>query len=285
MIRMILVLLAVLWAVPAFAAPGAGDVRAGNKYFKKGMFKEALEAYEKAAQKNPSEPKIEYDLGAASYKAGEHDRAVEYFQKSLLTDDEEFRKDVYYNLGNAFYYSGIGREETDTDEAVKRLESSIGSFEKAKAMDPQDKEASENYDFVKKELERLKKKQQEQKQCPRPNKDQQKNKDQQQQDQKQQQDQQQQPSQDEQQKQDEKQQQEGQQKQEEQQKNEQQQPDESKKAEQDNEAASGQTEDRQISSQKDANDMIDDFERNELPKGLLNFIRQPWEERPVEKDW
>ena len=301
-----------LFCVPAYADPGAGEVRAGNDLYRKGNFSEAMEHYEKAALKNPSEARIEYDLGAAAYQAKDYDAAVEHFQKSLLTDNDKFRRDVHFNLGDAFYRAGILQEDKELDQAIKRLESSLGSFEKAIALDPKDQPSAENYLFVKKEIERLKQKKEKQQQDQQQKQDQQKQ-DQQLQDQKQDQ------KQDEQQKKDQPQ---DQQKSEEQKKQEQgeqekrgqekkdqekkdqaqkdqEQKDQEKRKQQEqkdqpkpdsagndqNNSASGQMAEGQISSQKDANDMVDNFERNELPKGLLNFIHKQAEARPVDKDW
>jgi tetratricopeptide (TPR) repeat protein len=295
----------------AMAAPGAGDVRQGNDSFRRGKFSEALEHYEKAARKNPSEARIAYDLGAAAYKAGAFDRAVEHFQKSLLTDDDKLRKDVYYNLGNAFYQAGIVREQGQAADAVHKLEASLDSLQKALALDPKDRLAAENYAFVSKELEKLKLKQQKEsqqsQQCPNPKKDQggkDDTKDQSGQKGSEKDD----ASKNDQhkgaeQKSDE-QKQEAQKKEEEQKKEEQKkeetaadskdpkdgQPQQEKASQdsgegQEKKSTAGQAQERQISSVKDANDMVDDLERNELPKGLLNFIQKPHEERPVQKDW
>ena len=253
------------------AAKGAGDVGQGNALYRKGKYQDAIGHYEKAAQKNPSEAKIEYDLGTASYKAGDFDAAVDHFQKGLLTDDEKLKRNVHYDLGDAFYRSGIMREEKDAGEAIKRLQSSLESFDKVLALDAKDKEAAENCEFVKKEIERLKKKRQEQQQK------------------KQQQQQQQQQSKDDQQKngqQKESQpQQEGQnEKQKAQDQKEEQKPEPQQESQKKN-PASGQNKEAQISSQKDADAKLDDFERNELPKGFLKLMRQSQAARPVEKDW
>ncbi len=283
----------VLAAADAFAAQGAGDVRAGNALYHQGKFQDALKHYEKAAQKNPSDARIEYDLGVASYKTGDHDASAEHFQKSLLTDDDKFRKDVQYDLGNALYQSGISREDKDIKEALRRLELSLESFGKVMAADAGDADAQNNYEFVKKELERLKEKQQQQqqqqsKQCPLPKQgdkkeDQGDQKPQEQKDQGEPKDQdkpeEQQAPQDQgaQEKPQPSQEQQGGQKASEEQKD--------KEPPQEKDGAAGQNDPGQISSQKDANDVVDDFERNELPKGLLNFTPRSAQERQVVKDW
>jgi Ca-activated chloride channel homolog len=292
--RMILLVLILCGGMTqALAAAGAGDVAHGNDFYRQGKFKEAAEHYARALEQSPSEVKIEYNLGAAAYKAGDYDSAVEYFQKGLLTDDDKLVRDVHFNMGDAYYRSGMDKKDKDIQAAIKQLEKSLGSFEKVRALDLKDKEAAENYEFVKKELERLKEQQKEQEQQQ---KQQQQKQDQQKQDQAQQQGQ----GQDK--KEPSKEDQAGQQdksssEQEKDKGKEQEVPDQKKEGQgdkdqgQDNgkpeqkEASAGQNDEGKISSQKDANAMVDDLERNELPKGLLNFVRQPRGIKPVEKDW
>ncbi len=280
---------------PVFAAAGAWDVKAGNDLYRKGKYSQALECYQKAAEKNPSEARIEYDLGAAAYKSGDFDAAADHFQKSLLTDDDKLKPDVHYNLGDSLYRGGVTREDKDVDAAIRLLEGALGSFEKVLGLNAKDKDASDNRDYIKKELERLKKKKEQQQQQQRQQKDQNKDKDQPRDGQ---------PSKD---------QASGKDAQRQQQPSGTGQKEEQKKAsagtlkdedkgvpqegaqgkteaqpgpqDQQRSPASGQNDRGQISSQKEANDMVDDLERNDLPKGLLNFTRAAHESRPVDKDW
>ena len=325
-----------LFCAPAFADPGAGEVHAGNAFYRKGEFQHAIQHYEKAAEKNPADARIEYNIGAAAYEAKDYDAAIDHFQKSLLTDDNKFRRDVYFDLGDAFYRVGINREDKDIDQSIKRLESSLSNFEKARKLDPKDKQAVENYEFVKKILDQYKQKKQQQDQQKQQQKQDQQKQDQQKQDQQKQDQQKQDQQKQDQQKQDQQkqdQQKQDQQKQDQQkpedqksqdqkdqekkdqekkdqekqdqqkqdqqkqdqekkdqekqdqQKKDQEQKDQQNKPNDQNNPASGQTAEGQISSQKDANNMVDNFERNEMPKGLLNFIHKTGEARPVEKDW
>lgn len=259
-----------LMAVPVHASGAAGDVAAGNRLFKQQKFPEARLRYESAARKDPAEARIEYDIATAAYKAGDFDAATDHFQKSLLTEDDHFRRDVHYNLGNAFYKAGMSREDKNLEQALQRLEGAVGSFEKALGVDPHDADAAHNRDFVKQEIIRLQQKQQQQKQQQ---KDGQQGKEQQpqassSQDKKDGET----PSSAEPKKDEEN----GSPSGEGQSKN---------ASEEKKEPLAGQGDERQISSQKEANDLVDDFERNELPKGFLNFIHQVRDPRPVEKDW
>lgn len=267
-----MVLMICLVGVPVHASGAAGDVAAGNRLFKQQKFPEARLRYESAARKDPAEARIEYNIATAAYKAGDFDAAADHFQKSLLTEDDHFRRDVHYNLGNALYKSGMSREDKDLAQALQRLEGAVGSFEKALGVDPRDADAAHNRDFVKQEIKRLQQQQEQQKQQQQ-QKDGQQGKDQQPQassvqDKKEGRT----PSSAE----PEKNEEDGSLSGEGQPKN---------ASEEKKEPLAGQGDARQISSQKEANDLVDDFERNELPKGFLNFIRQAREPRPVEKDW
>lgn len=310
------VLLTIFCSAAAFAEPGYREVAAGNSAFGKGDFTSAVGSYQKAGEKNPSQAAIDYDLGTAYYKAGEYDKAVESLQKGLLSDDLKVVTKAHFNLGNALYKAGTAREDKDIGGAIKSLESALPHYDKVIAQDPKDTAASANRDFVKKEIDRLKKKQQEQKQQQQQKKDQSSSsgqsgqegqsgqQDQKQQDQKQQDQQAQQGSQSQAEQQDQSQKQDqpqaGQGSGSDQKKD---QPENSGKPEgsqqapsqgedqkgssspEKDSASSGQAAQGQILSQKEAKTLLDDFDQNEQPKGLLNFIQRQGNERPVEKDW
>ena len=305
-------MLCVVFSLPSHAAAGAGDVSRGNALFKEGRFKKAVESYETAEQKNPTAAAIDYDLGAAYYKDGAFDKAVEHFQKSLLADDDHLRRDAHFNLSNALYKSGIAHENDDISAAISGLEQAVGNYEKALSLDSKDVDAASNRDFVKKELERLKKKQQDMKQQQQ---------DQQQQNQQQENKDQKNTPQDQQQsgeknKQDQRNsvqnQGQGQKNEVPENKNEQEQKpsggqegekgkksegekaqqeqgqpakEESSRKQQQQSSTAGQESDGQVLSKDEARAALDDFDQNDQPKGLLNFIREKHDTRPVDKDW
>ncbi|GEM_PF-748824 len=147
-----------------YASPAAGEVRKANGFYTKGQFDNALEHYQKALGKDPQSTAIEYDLGTALYKKGDYVQSIEHLQKALLTDDVELQAKAQYNLGNAFYKSGIAQEHKNIKGAIKSLERSLTHYQKVLNRPDKDPDAQYNDEFVKKELERLKKEQQEQKQ-------------------------------------------------------------------------------------------------------------------------
>ena len=291
-------------SLPCWAIPGAGEVRQGNEAYRKGDYKAALKQYDIAAEKSPSEAKIDHDKAAAFYKDGRFKDAIESWNKALLTDDEKLRRNIHYDLGNAFYKNGTAREDADIDGAIKDVTSSLAEYGTVMTADAKDEDARKNQTFVAKELERLKlKKQQLQQQ-------QQQNQQKQDQSQQQQKDRPDQAGQGEQKKpqqgrdqnrgEERSRQEQGQNKQDQQKqdagqgdqiqkdasgKKKDSRPEQDKKPSDQKDGAAGQKDGEKILSRDEAEMLLNDFDQNEQPKGLLNFTREQRQEKPVGKDW
>lgn len=150
------------------------SVHQGNRLYRQGQFTESLKMYEDALNKEPESDIANFNAGTALYKEKHYDEAIGHFQKAILSDDASLRERAYYNLGNSFYKSGIGREKSDIAAAVTSLRESLRHLASALALDKKDQDAQYNYDFVNKELERLREEQQQ----PRQNQDGQKDQEQ-----------------------------------------------------------------------------------------------------------
>ncbi|MBI5416076.1 MAG: tetratricopeptide repeat protein [Candidatus Omnitrophica bacterium] len=146
----------------AWAASPATSVRDGNRLYSQGNFEDAGRRYEEALKNNPESAIVNFNAGTAFYKQKHYPEAIQHLQKALLGDDPRLKEKAYYNLGNTLYQSGIGHETKDTGAAVQALQESLGHFESALRLDKTDKDAQYNYEFVKKELERLKQEQKQQ---------------------------------------------------------------------------------------------------------------------------
>lgn len=156
------VLLSWVLAWPAWAAPVAAQVRKGNAAYARGDYGTALEKYKEAAARSPGEARIDYNIGAAEYKLGNYPQAIAALNKSLLSDDAGLVGNAHYNLGNLLFRTGISAEDKDLNAAVKSLEESLTHFDKVIEIAPKDKVAVHDREITSKELERLRKKLQEQ---------------------------------------------------------------------------------------------------------------------------
>lgn len=147
--------------VGSAAAPGLDAYRAEH-------FSEAYEQLQQTLQAHPDSratDKMQFDAGAAAYKMKDYSKALQSFSQALLSPDPQLQERSHYNLGNTLYQRG----EAQKTNATKLTEwtNALQHYEQALKLDPKDKLAQENTDFVKKKIEDLKK-QQEQQPSPTP---------------------------------------------------------------------------------------------------------------------
>src|SRR5207253_4957981 len=137
-----------------------------------------------------AEDKLQFDSGTAAYKLKDYNKAMGSFSQALLTPDSGLQSKGHYNLGNTLYQRG--ETEKSDDKKLSNWTDALNHYEQTLKLDPQDKDAKDNYDYVKKKIEELINKKSQQQPSPSPsppqkNKQNQKNKQDQQQQQNQQQ--------------------------------------------------------------------------------------------------
>jgi Ca-activated chloride channel homolog len=157
--RIFLTIFIGLFFAPTLLAAVKSEVKQGNLLYNEGEFYQALEKYETVLDQLPESEVVNFNAGAAAYKLEDYLGAVDYFEKSLLTEDEDFLQKTSYNLGNAEYKLGISKEDEVLDQAIALLEQSLRHYKGSLKIDSEDADAKYNYEFVKKELERLKEQQ------------------------------------------------------------------------------------------------------------------------------
>jgi len=135
----------------------------GLQEFQNGQYDKARQAFEQRLKSTPGSREIQFDAGASAYKMGDFEQAVAHFTSALLSENKKLREDSAYNLGNSL----VRRGEASKDNKAKKADwkNAIEQYTEALAIDPKNKQATENRDIVKKLLEDLEKqeKQQEQK--------------------------------------------------------------------------------------------------------------------------
>ncbi|HWB06875.1 MAG TPA: VWA domain-containing protein [Verrucomicrobiales bacterium] len=109
------------------------------------------------------DPRVLYNEGTEEYTAGHFDKAAESLRASLNTPDLKLQNRAYYNLGNSLYRIGQAQLSESPDKTMKSWEEAIQAYGGSIALDSSDSEARHNQDLVKRKLEQLKKKQDEQK--------------------------------------------------------------------------------------------------------------------------
>jgi len=149
----------------------------GLEAYRDGKFEDAYSQFQETLKSHPqsrAEDKLQFDSGAAAYKLKDYGKALESFSQALLSPETRLQSKSHYNLGNTLYQRG--ETQKSDDKKLSDWTNALDHYEQTLKLEPQDKEAKENYDYVKKKIEELKnKKNPEQQPSPSPS-PQQKNK-------------------------------------------------------------------------------------------------------------
>jgi tetratricopeptide (TPR) repeat protein len=125
-------------AAPNLLAQGAGrkQVAEGNKYFAEEKYDEANNKYRDAEVSNPESPIVHFNIGDALYKKRKYEEALEAYQKAIQkSDDVQLQAQSYYNLGNTLY-------------RLNKWPESLLAYQQALKLNPEDKDAKYNLEYV-----------------------------------------------------------------------------------------------------------------------------------------
>ncbi len=128
----------ILCSLPAFAQADRRDVRAGNRKFGRGQFKESEIDYRKAVLKDSASVTANYNLASALYRQEDWNGAASALE--TVKDRPDLPAQYRYNAGD------VALQQQDWQAAVD-------AFRQALLLDPADLDAKENYIYAKKMLE------------------------------------------------------------------------------------------------------------------------------------
>jgi tetratricopeptide (TPR) repeat protein len=118
---------------------GTGEALAcfneGEELFMKGMFKEAIPAYQKALEKDPHLSKASLYLGDCYFKMGDFDSAITYYRKSIEINPRDRQAHAF--LGDVY------ERMYDRTGTVLYLDKAITCYENAVKIDPAYENAKE----------------------------------------------------------------------------------------------------------------------------------------------
>jgi len=160
-----------------FVAVAEANAVSGIDLYNKEQYEDAYAQFQNDLQHNinPADmPKMQFDAGVAAYKLRNYDKALEAFSQSLVDRSPKLQEKSRYNLGRTLEERADLRKTNE--DALKDLENAAQHYEQALKLDPQDKEAAERLEIVRKKIERLKKHPEQP--PPKPQKNQQNKKDQ-----------------------------------------------------------------------------------------------------------
>ena len=149
-------------AVPAtallliFARPAFGAATGLNLY-REGKYNDAYKSFQEDLQSHPDssqKDKIEFDAGAAAFKMGDYNKALQSFSNALLSSDKGLQENSHFNLGRTL------EDRADMDQTnettLKDLTDAAAHYESTLRLNPKNEAAKANLEEVKKKIERLK---------------------------------------------------------------------------------------------------------------------------------
>ncbi|HEY2625163.1 MAG TPA: VWA domain-containing protein [Candidatus Udaeobacter sp.] len=141
----------------------AFGVAPGLDAYRDGKFSDAYSQFQQTLETHPqsrAEDKLQFDSGAAAYKSEEYGKALESFSQALLSPDNGLQSKSHYNLGNTLYQRG--ETQKNDDKKLSDWTNALDHYQQTLKLEPQNREAKENYDYVKKKIDDLKNKKQQQ---------------------------------------------------------------------------------------------------------------------------
>ena len=151
--------------------------------YKAGDYKAAYDEYNRLAQKDTNDYRLQYDAGAAAYRAKQLEKAEKHFNETLasptVAPDVATQEHTYYDLGNTEYH--LGEPMNEPDKKKERWQQAVNNYVQALRLNTNDLDARNNLSFVRRKLEELKQQQQQQQKQNKNNQDQNNDKNQQQQ--------------------------------------------------------------------------------------------------------
>ncbi|MCH7871065.1 MAG: tetratricopeptide repeat protein, partial [Planctomycetes bacterium] len=142
-------------ALIAVLAATDGDVRdaleRGNAHFEQGLYQEALDAFDEAAESADESLRAEllHNRAAAQFKLGHTDDARELWVRSLPIRDEPFEARGRYNLGNCDYADALAAlEAQDANKALELLDVATDQYRQAIRLDPELANARANLELA-----------------------------------------------------------------------------------------------------------------------------------------
>ena len=141
----------------------------GINAYQQGKFEDAYKEFQDTLKSHPqsrAEDELQFDSGTAAYKLKDYNKALESFSQALLTPDTGLQTKGHYNLGNTLYQRG--EMQKSDDKKLSDWTNALDHYEQTLKLDPQNKEAKDNYEYVKKKIDELKNKKEQQQQQPSP---------------------------------------------------------------------------------------------------------------------
>jgi|LauGreDrversion4_2_1035121.scaffolds.fasta_scaffold176238_2 Ca-activated chloride channel family protein len=142
---------------PGAAAAEEPSPQTALEAYRRGDFQRSESQYSELAKKNPDDPRLRFNAGAAAYRRNDLTNAANWFEGVTAAPDLKLQQQAYYNLGNTRYR--LGESATDPEARKSHWYHALTNYMSAIKLDGADTNASSNYSFVRQQLEQLERQQ------------------------------------------------------------------------------------------------------------------------------
>ncbi len=165
-IALLLFLAAVTRGGGALADSPGKLVSRGNGSYRRGEYDKAVEWYEKASVRAPESPIVAFNTGNAFFMKEDFAEARERFEDAALQSrDLSLEAKAWYNMGNCAFRQGGRQADSDMEKALEFYEEAVRFYMTALEKDPEIADAAHNLEvtrlMIKDLLDRIKKQQEE----------------------------------------------------------------------------------------------------------------------------
>jgi Ca-activated chloride channel homolog len=134
---------------------GPSAASEGERAFANGDYQQAEAFYRELLADDPDNPILLYNSGSAAYKNAHFDSAIEAFSRAITTAAPAVQEKAYFNQGNSWYRAGEMTRQTAAKQTIQAWQNALNAFAAAVALNPDNRDAAANHEFVTKQLERL----------------------------------------------------------------------------------------------------------------------------------
>ncbi len=117
-------------------------VKKGADLYAREKYDEALNVFVDGQIEHPEDAQLKYNIASSKYMMKNYEEALKgYLDVAATARDARLEEKALFNAGNALYRQG-------------KLEEAIEYYKKALELDPADKDAQQNIEFVREEIKR-----------------------------------------------------------------------------------------------------------------------------------
>jgi tetratricopeptide (TPR) repeat protein len=169
-LEIILLSLLLLIAAQSVRAGSVGKVvNEGNKLYRQGQYKEAINEYDKAAIQSPEVVEPRFNKADGYFRLDDLQQAIDLYKAvAAESKDMQLVEKAKYNLGNCLFRQGSKLKDSDSQKALENMQTAIGCWRQVLDINPANEKAAKNIEVarltIKDIIDQINKQKQQQKQ-------------------------------------------------------------------------------------------------------------------------